>query len=63
MRGVGKQAVAEIRAAGGKADFVQSDLLDGSSARELAKRAIEIGNGHADILVNNAGIFPFGLTH
>lgn len=58
----GNKAVAEIRAAGGKADFIASDLRDASSAREVAKRAVELGNGHVDILVNNAGIFPFGPT-
>ena len=30
---------------------------------KLAKRALELGNGHVHILVNNAGIFPFGPTH
>jgi NAD(P)-dependent dehydrogenase (short-subunit alcohol dehydrogenase family) len=59
----GERAVAEIRAAGGKADFISSDLRDASSAREVAKRAIELGNGHVDILINNAGIFPFGPTN
>jgi NAD(P)-dependent dehydrogenase (short-subunit alcohol dehydrogenase family) len=59
----GKKAVDEIRAAGGKGDFISSDLGDTASAREVAKKAIEIGNGHVDILVNNAGIFPFGPTH
>jgi NAD(P)-dependent dehydrogenase (short-subunit alcohol dehydrogenase family) len=59
----GKKTVDEIRAAGGKADFISSDLGDAASAREVAKKAIEIGNGHVDILVNNAGIFPFGPTH
>src|SRR5437879_1667352 len=59
----GERTVAEIRAAGGKADFISSDLRDASSAREVAKRAIELGNGHVDILINNAGIFPFGPTH
>jgi NAD(P)-dependent dehydrogenase (short-subunit alcohol dehydrogenase family) len=57
----GEKAVAEIRSAGGKADFVASDLRDASSAREVARRAVSIG--HVDILINNAGIFPFGLTH
>ena len=33
------------------------------SAREVARRAIELGNGHVDILINNAGIYPFGPTH
>lgn len=59
----GEKAVAEIRAAGGKADFISSDLRDASSIREVAKIAIELGDGHVDILINNAGIFPFGPTN
>ena len=58
----GEKTVAEIRAAGGKADFISSDLRDASSAREVARRAVELGSGHVDILINNAGIFPFGPT-
>ena len=58
----GDKTVAEIRAAGGKADFISSDLRDTSSAREVARKAVELGNGHVDILINNAGIFPFGPT-
>ena len=59
----GKKTVAEIRAAGGKADFISSDLQGSSSAREVAKRAVELGNGHVDILVDNAGIYGArGLT-
>ena len=59
----GKKTVDEIRAAGGKADFISSELRDAASARAVAKKAIELGNGHVDILINNAGIFPFGPTH
>src|SRR5881394_4266019 len=59
----GKKTVAEIRAAGGKADFVSSNLQDASSAREVARRPVEVGGGHVDILINNAGIYPFGPTH
>jgi len=59
----GEKTVMEIRAAGGKADFISSDLRDASSAREVARRAVEIGNGNMDILINNAGIYPFGPTH
>ena len=59
----GERTVAEIRAAGGQADFISSNLRDASSAREVAKRAIELGNGHVDILINNAGVFPFGPTN
>jgi NAD(P)-dependent dehydrogenase (short-subunit alcohol dehydrogenase family) len=58
----GEKTVAEIRAAGGKADFISSDLQDASSARQVAKRAVDLGAGRVDILVNNAGIFPFGPT-
>ncbi len=59
----GEKTVAEIRAAGGKADFISSDLRDASSAREVARRAVELGNGQVDMLINNAGIYPFGPTH
>jgi NAD(P)-dependent dehydrogenase (short-subunit alcohol dehydrogenase family) len=59
----GDKTVADIRAAGGKADFIPSELRDASSAGEVAKRAVELGNGHVDILINNAGIFPFGPTN
>jgi NAD(P)-dependent dehydrogenase (short-subunit alcohol dehydrogenase family) len=59
----GKRAVDEIRVAGGEADFISSDLRDAASAREVAKRAVNLGNGRVDILINNAGIFPFGPTH
>src|SRR3989442_9073990 len=59
----GEKTIAEIRAAGGKADFISSDLRDASSAREVARRAVALGNGLVDILINNAGVFPFGPTH
>jgi len=58
----GKDTVDEIRAAGGQADFISADLRDAASARDLAKRAIELGNGQIDILINNAGVYPFGPT-
>ena len=59
----GQKTVAEIHAAGGKGDFISSDLRDASSAREVARRAVELGDGHVDILINNVGIYPFGPTH
>jgi NAD(P)-dependent dehydrogenase (short-subunit alcohol dehydrogenase family) len=59
----GKKAVEEIRASGGIADFIASDLRDAESAREVVRKAIELGKGHVDILINNAGVFPFGPTH
>jgi NAD(P)-dependent dehydrogenase (short-subunit alcohol dehydrogenase family) len=58
----GEQVVAAIRGDGGRADFVPLDLGDEVSARQLARRATELGGGHVDILVNNAGVFPFGPT-
>lgn len=58
----GEKTIAEIRAGGGKVDFIPSDLRDASTAREVARRAVELGDGHVDILINNAGIFPFGPT-
>jgi NAD(P)-dependent dehydrogenase (short-subunit alcohol dehydrogenase family) len=59
----GEKTVTEVRAMGGKADFISSDLRDAASAREVARKAIQLGNGHVDILINNAGIYPFGPTH
>src|SRR5438046_7963119 len=59
----GEKTIAEIRAAGGKADFISSDLRDAARARAVARKAVELGGGHVDILINNAGIFPFGPTH
>jgi len=59
----GKKAVDEIRVSGGKADFISSDLRDAASARDVAKRAVELENGQVDILINNAGIYPFGPAH
>jgi NAD(P)-dependent dehydrogenase (short-subunit alcohol dehydrogenase family) len=59
----GEKTVAEIRAAGGQADFIASDLRDAARAREVAGRAVELGNGQLDILINNAGVYPFGPTH
>jgi NAD(P)-dependent dehydrogenase (short-subunit alcohol dehydrogenase family) len=59
----GEKTIAAIRKAAGQADFIQSDLRDASSAREVARRAVELGNGQVDILINNAGIYAFGPTH
>src|SRR5437870_2910446 len=59
----GEKTISEIRAAGGKADFMSSDLGDAASARDVARQAVELGHGNVDILINNAGMFPFGPTH
>ncbi|HVX43821.1 MAG TPA: SDR family NAD(P)-dependent oxidoreductase [Mycobacteriales bacterium] len=60
-QGRGDEVVAGIRSAGGKADFLAAELSGSASARELARRALDVA-GTIDILVNNAGIFPFGPT-
>ena len=58
----GEAVVAAIREHGGKADFVLANLGDAASARQLARRATELGGGRVDILVNNAGAYPFKPT-
>ncbi len=50
----GKKTVDDIRAAGGKADFISSDLRDAASAREVARRAVELGNGGMGIAPTKA---------
>ncbi|WP_406251812.1 SDR family NAD(P)-dependent oxidoreductase [Streptomyces cyaneofuscatus] len=59
----GAAVVGEIRAAGGRADFVEADL-DGTAAvsDRLAEEATRVLGGRIDILVNNAGIFPGSTT-
>lgn len=59
----GEQTVAEIHAAGRRADFVSVNLHDEMSARLLAKKALDLGDGHVDILINNAATFHFSMTH
>jgi len=61
--GRGDATVSTIRSRGGKADFIPGSLSDETSARSLARQAVDLGGGHVDILVNNAGVFPFGPTH
>jgi NAD(P)-dependent dehydrogenase (short-subunit alcohol dehydrogenase family) len=57
----GQSVVAAIRAEDGVADFLQAELDDAESTRNLAQRALDVA-GRVDILVNSAGIFPFGST-
>jgi NAD(P)-dependent dehydrogenase (short-subunit alcohol dehydrogenase family) len=58
----GTAVVDEIRAAGGRADFLVAHL-DGSpnASNALATEAIRLLGGRIDVLVNSAGIYP-GLT-
>ena len=50
-----KEAVQEIRAAGGKAEAFQADFTDVDQAQKLATDAIDFLGG-LDVLINNAGI-------
>jgi NAD(P)-dependent dehydrogenase (short-subunit alcohol dehydrogenase family) len=54
----GDAVVADIRSAGGGAEFVASDLGAGEhEVRQLAEQATATAGGRIDILVNNAAIF------
>jgi len=59
----GAEVIGQIKAAGGRADFVAIDL-DGTAATcdALAAEATRVLGGRIDILVNNAGIFPGATT-
>jgi NAD(P)-dependent dehydrogenase (short-subunit alcohol dehydrogenase family) len=59
----GAEVVEEIRAAGGRAEFIAADL-DGSAkaSRDLAEDATRALGGQIDVLVNNAGIYPGPTT-
>jgi NAD(P)-dependent dehydrogenase (short-subunit alcohol dehydrogenase family) len=60
----GLDDVEEIRAAGGRADFIAADL-DGSAkaSRDLAAEAVHTLGGHIDILVSSAVIPASGQQH
>jgi NAD(P)-dependent dehydrogenase (short-subunit alcohol dehydrogenase family) len=59
----GAEVVDEIRAAGGRAEFIAA-ALDGSAqaSRDLAHEATSALGGRIDVLVNNAGIYPGPTT-
>jgi NAD(P)-dependent dehydrogenase (short-subunit alcohol dehydrogenase family) len=59
----GALVVEQIRAGGGRADFVRANL-DGSAkaSADLATEARRVLGGRVEILVNNAGIFPRSTT-
>jgi len=60
----GEKTVAEIRAAGGRADFISSRPSERLDARaKWPDELSRLGDGRVDILINNAGIYPFGPTH
>ncbi len=53
----GEETVALVRAAGGTATFVKTDVSDEASARGMVQHAIAT-YGRVDTLYNNAGIMP-----
>jgi NAD(P)-dependent dehydrogenase (short-subunit alcohol dehydrogenase family) len=62
-KAAGERAVAEIRAAGRAADYVRSDLGEGSrEVLRLAEQATQVLGGKVDVLVNNAGLIRIGAT-
>jgi NAD(P)-dependent dehydrogenase (short-subunit alcohol dehydrogenase family) len=60
----GAELIEEIKASGGRAEFLPADL-DGTeeASRELAAGAARVLGGRIDILVNNAGIYPGSGSH
>lgn len=57
----GEQTAAEIRAAGGKAEFRQMDVRDTKSVQAAAQHIVRT-YGRLDIAVNNAGIVKNAAT-
>ncbi len=54
----GDAVVADIRSAGGQAEFVAADLgAGGDEVQRLAQQATAAAGGQIDILVNNAGVW------
>jgi NAD(P)-dependent dehydrogenase (short-subunit alcohol dehydrogenase family) len=62
-RSRGSEVVEQIRAAGGRADFIPASL-DGTkqASVRLAQEATRALGGRLDVLVNNAGIYPGPTT-
>jgi len=55
--------VAEVEAAGGRADAVVVDLAGPyADLRAFAARVTEVVGGRLDVLVNNAGLYPVSAT-
>jgi dihydroanticapsin dehydrogenase len=52
----GRVAAEEIRAAGGRAEFVRTDVTDEPSVRQMVAAAVGAW-GRIDVLVNNAAVF------
>ncbi|MGH2887683.1 MAG: SDR family NAD(P)-dependent oxidoreductase [Solirubrobacteraceae bacterium] len=54
----GREVVATIVDAGGKAELLPGDLSSSAGVAKVIEQA-----GEVDVLVNNAGVFPGGPTH
>jgi pteridine reductase len=59
-RGVADQLVAELRAAGGRAQAIEANLLDLPVSVDQIGAVIESDFGRLDVLVNNASIYEPG---
>jgi NAD(P)-dependent dehydrogenase (short-subunit alcohol dehydrogenase family) len=57
--GPAKELVAEIEAAGGRAEMIQADLLDETQSQTLVGRAVDALGGPLTLLINNASIFEY----
>lgn len=57
----GEQAAAEIRAAGGRAAFVRTDVSSSQDVRDLVARAVAL-EGTINVLFNNAAINYYGTV-
>ena len=55
-----EETVAAIRAAGGSARAVRTDVSDLAQMKALAREAAEAW-GAVDVMINNAGIMPLAL--
>ncbi|QIF01884.1 SDR family oxidoreductase [Roseimicrobium sp. ORNL1] len=57
-----EKLVAEIRAAGGTAEFKALDVADLASVQSFADYALETF-GRIDVMINNAGVMPLSPLH
>ncbi|OPH52113.1 short-chain dehydrogenase [Paenibacillus ferrarius] len=60
--GKGTETVQEITAAGGKAQFIQADVTNADSVKQMVEQIIQ-EHGRIDVLFNNAGISGVGALH
>ena len=55
----GEETVEQVRAAGGRADFVATDVSRADDVRDAVAAAVRLAGG-LHVLFNNAGVFPEG---